>query len=103
MAYVAVFFWGFTCICRYTILFVWASELFPPGHGSHSITALRAIIGTTLFSMNFYFMFVSQSYVPAFKAALFLSIIVLFVVFVFPESPKWQLSVGREKEAIQSL
>ena len=61
VAYTAVFFWGFTCISRYTILFVWASELFPPGHGTSAITALRAMIGTTLFLMNFYFMFVSRS------------------------------------------
>ena len=56
VAYIAVFFWGFTCISRYTILFVWASELFPPGHGTFAITALRAMIGTSLFLMNFYFM-----------------------------------------------
>ena len=66
VAYATIFFWGFTCICRYTILFVWASELFPPGHGSHSITALRAMISVTFFGMNLYFMFVSQSYVPVF-------------------------------------
>ena len=65
IAYTVVFFWGFTSISRYTILFVWASELFPSGHGMYAITGLRAMIGITLFSMNFYFMFLSQSIDPA--------------------------------------
>ena len=89
VAYATTFFWGFTCICRYTILFVWASELFPPGHGSHSITALRATISVTFFCMNLYFMFLSQSYIPVFQLAFVLSILVLFAAFVMPESPKW--------------
>ena len=59
VAYVACFYWGIAGICRYTVIFVWASELFPPGYGSNSITALRSMIGVSLFLMNFYFMFAS--------------------------------------------
>ena len=103
VAYVATFFWGFTVICRYTILFVWASEMFPPGHGSNSITALRATIGTTLFSMNFYFMFSSNSFEPIFQIAAIVSVIVFIVVFILPESPKWLLSTGQEEDAIKSF
>ena len=103
VAYTAVFFWGFTCISRYTILFVWASELFPPGHGTFAITALRAMIGTSLFLMNFYFMFISRSIHPALAGAYLVSAIVCLQMFWMPESPKWLLSVGGEQEAIKSF
>ena len=96
IAYTVVFFWGFTSISRYTILFVWASELFPPGHGMYAITGLRAMIGITLFSMNFYFMFISRSIDPALQMTYLASIVVLLLVYQMPESPKWLLSVDQE-------
>ena len=103
VAYVACFYWGFTVICRYTVLFVWASELCPPGFGSNSITALRVMVGTTLFSMNAYFMFASNSFEPIFKVAVIMTLVIFIVFFIYPESPRWLLSVGLEEEAIASF
>ena len=103
VAYIACFYWGVAGICRYTVIFVWASELFPPGHGSNSITALRAMIGLTLFLMNFYFMFASSSFVPIFQVTVLVSIVIFIIVFIYPESPQWLISTGREDEAIESF
>ena len=61
------------------------------------------MIGTTLFLMNFYFMFVSRSIQPALLASYFASIIVVILVYLLPESPKWLLSLDWEKEAINSF
>ena len=103
IAYAACFYYGFTVICRYTVLFVWASELFPPGYGSDPITLLRATIGTIFISINFYFMFVSKSFEPIFQAAAVLILIVYMLVAIIPESPEWLLSQGDNKETIKAF
>ena len=103
IAYVTCFYWGFTVICRYTIVFVWASELYPPSQGSNLTMALRAMIGAPFFLMNAYFMFFSNSISPILYAITAVNIVILAIVFTYPESPPWLLSIGREDEAIESF
>ena len=103
VAYVTCFYWGFTVICRYTIVFVWASELYPPSQGSNLTTGLRTMIGAPFFLMNAYFMFVSNSFTPILWATTVINVLIFIVAFNSPESPPWLLSIGREDEAIESF
>lgn len=61
------------------------------------------MIGAPFFLMNAYFMFLSNSISPILYAITAVNIIILAIVFTYPESPPWLLSIGREDEAIESF
>ena len=94
MVFVICFYWGFTVIIRYTVLFVWTAELFPEKHSTHISTSLTATIGVSYFLINGYWMFLSKSFVPLFTASAIVHAAVFLAVLAIPESPTWLLSSG---------
>lgn len=95
---------GFFMPQKNSLCYAWLFELMVQRHKVTANTCLNMGDFGTILIVGIVFMFVTPNWAPLYLAFYIIGITgFLFIVLLCPESPKWLLLKGRQKEAIRAL
>ena len=83
--------------------YVWSSECVPFSRKAHAFTVINVFDASPPLLTGLWYIFIGRDWFLVYAITVVMGYSALFLGFICPESPRWLLLNGRQKEAIDAL